>query len=806
MAHIRTVRIDRAGAPYLLVLALALLAWAIATAWQSDALENMIARLAELDEQGAPKTVFKLTTDTWTHFEINPPDGLVSILATAAIPQNQPDQDPTDINFGIEYTLPGQKKPKQHYFASSVVWLRSPHQAEAVPAARLLAPHQSVVSTTQSLTLTTPASGALRLRMLPSPGVDAVIVRVFTHERLPESMAEREWIRLSASTRYQLSAPLVFPPDLLEPQIKQRLILSRWTPVGPQGVEGQDYISARLKYEPQDELTRWHDDFVGFGLVSGPEQTTVLPLKTPSGSVKIKITAVDGSSKVTAKLTYEKGDSSPPENEIAVVEESLQRPWKKGWITVNTDKPALVRAYDGETGEELTPELLRSLVWGFSQDKPLTYPLSHVVGESTPLKVDLRKIDLRSNPPLTRSFTAQWELLNENAETIKRGTVTFEPKISHTDIRDDMPYDSWVSEAHSFYLLAPEEARLLRLRAPNPMWASVYTRPLHLRQITRVPADYQPWTEDPDRQPLWFSLQPDWEVPPERLMIRRQPQTPERDPDILAGNFNWQQWYPEEAAPGAWFLLPRDEFAATRSDALSNIFFRIEPNQTQHLQIAPRPDGAEPRVELMYKHASPNSDIQVDGLSIPLLRPLPRQGTVELPPLAPGRHRIRISDSSKGNWLVNQLADRQGGFLKVYAQRINRGEKLHYQVGAGAENRTLSIRAILPVSSSSADLVVSASPAKLSDQLQLPDWTVADRIFRFTPSAEDPSIAHEQIEGAWRDAGVGFLPIGSDRSNTDTTLVLELNGADTAYVSLFELTPGLAEQSTSRKDRPSNDF
>jgi hypothetical protein len=68
---------------------------------------------------------------------------------------------------------------------------------------------------------------------------------------VPDREIKVAWQRMSGADRRRLAAGNIYPPQLLSEAEKRNLLRWRWRPVGPRGVEGEDYEVKRL-YVPDD--------------------------------------------------------------------------------------------------------------------------------------------------------------------------------------------------------------------------------------------------------------------------------------------------------------------------------------------------------------------------------------------------------------------------------------------------------------------------------------------------------------------------------------------------------------------------
>jgi hypothetical protein len=83
----------------------------------------------------------------------------------------------------------------------------------------------------------------VRLSLLPSdPGIIGIDARVYERHSFVGSSALAAFRRRSPEEQAELSHANAFPADLLTPAEMSNIARNQWRPVGPVGIEGQDYM------------------------------------------------------------------------------------------------------------------------------------------------------------------------------------------------------------------------------------------------------------------------------------------------------------------------------------------------------------------------------------------------------------------------------------------------------------------------------------------------------------------------------------------------------------------------------------
>jgi hypothetical protein len=98
---------------------------------------------------------------------------------------------------------------------------------------------------------TDPGAARVEIAVLGAdPGVEGVDVRVQEQRPLLDSQTLSAFRRRSSAEQRQLADANAFPPDMLTGAEIDNLIRNLWRPVGPDGIEGRDYLSLVL-YEAE---------------------------------------------------------------------------------------------------------------------------------------------------------------------------------------------------------------------------------------------------------------------------------------------------------------------------------------------------------------------------------------------------------------------------------------------------------------------------------------------------------------------------------------------------------------------------
>ncbi|MEO7654959.1 MAG: hypothetical protein ABIS23_04655 [Sphingomicrobium sp.] len=87
------------------------------------------------------------------------------------------------------------------------------------------------------------------------PGVGRILARIQEQRPISGRQLEVGWQRLSKGEQAQLTAGSPLGPSLTSEAERQRLLMERWNPVGPAGVEGRDYFQTIIYERPGPTVT-----------------------------------------------------------------------------------------------------------------------------------------------------------------------------------------------------------------------------------------------------------------------------------------------------------------------------------------------------------------------------------------------------------------------------------------------------------------------------------------------------------------------------------------------------------------------
>ncbi|WP_144049354.1 hypothetical protein, partial [Vreelandella massiliensis] len=523
------------------------------------------AVVQQLGLDARASTVYFLPEDDWLTFPVISQAQRLRVLTHAgADPAAEQD---VPMRYALEYELlDGNREPLHAGRYTQETRLPQPLIKDGVPVPRNLYGDRALaVAAGQSFNVqleALPQTAYVRLRLKPlAPPLENVAVRVYYEERMSERQASVAWERLSQAQKERLSQGALYPPELLTRQERLNLLERQWQPVGPLGtnpaqgvlfsIQGADaYIDPNLM--PRSP-----------GLYAGPDRLGVLPIEK-EGRYRLQFTPLfdEGLEPELSLRHVTEQLEAPPEERVTLSGEPLssEHVLSPGLLVVTPNQPGMVDLWPVEEPEQSAlpePRFLRA--WSVQPGLSAAFQLLPGDEVGTSLRLDLRAHGEGEPLPEEKTIEAEYRLLDAQGKEVDQGRLAADVMPSMIDrVANTQPIAD-LSDPARFYLRLPPDAVRLEVTSRQPLLANAYTRPDDLPHRTRVPVDYYAWQGDEAGQPSWFILQPPTSqapAPETSQVLHVQSRPPERDPELLAGRYQWEALEPQLSARGARILVP----------------------------------------------------------------------------------------------------------------------------------------------------------------------------------------------------------------------------------------------------------
>lgn len=530
----------------------------------------------------------------------------------------------------------------------------------------------------------------VRLRSKDSPLVD-VSLRMYVPEKVSDRQINHLWSRLSAARKDRLAKGNVFSPELLLESEKRNLLRNSWQPIGPLGTRGVDfrqrdlYVLNDYQGEPSD------DPIPPAGLSFGGRLWASIPLPEQGGPVRLALHRVSPPGSATTDPAAGIGAAADIPIEIrwrgpgpyarsrevftwrAATPEFRGR-FDGGTLELAAPEHFTVRAYlgDGDTAPEITPGVTYERSFVVTAGTTLDYPIRHDAGTPTPVRLTLRH--LRTAAQLEMPSSVEYSFLDAHDAPLRQGRIDVTPVISPYDRVFGEPVDVAPTVPVVRYFAVPENATRLRLQpidgSTSPILVSVANRPAAWAHQSRLPADRFDYDPGQERLPVWFSLRPaQFEtllLAGRSRLLSIQARAPDVAPELLSGDYHWQDLPPDGSWVGRQLLTPREPGTPWREDALPATYVPLRTGQSRSLDL-PTYRGQRvisPRLAWVATGDTPwFGELWVDGQLHQHLRGGPGYGEMELLPLPAGRHRVRIASSRPLRLLLSHARPERDAYV-----------------------------------------------------------------------------------------------------------------------------------------------
>jgi len=781
-------------------------------------------------------TAYRLSPTQWLEFGITE-SGPLRVLSNAAfstLPEIEnadarPDRRYYAIDFEIIDATGAVFQSGRYHHRASVTLLHDPTLVLGGP----LVPRTSYADSDHAgskaeefrlsaIGLALPAQLRMR-RAEVDPMLREISVRAYQQQELSARKSKTVWQRLSRRARERRTRGFALPPARLQPIEVAALTRVSWRPLGPRGVEGEDYAEHRLLIVNDPGLVPYHANSATAKrdvIEIWPELRTVVAVVDESGPLAIRFASTRPDSKPSAlniRFIPSRPQDAAWELERLVPREGvlLERETRDGWLEFTS--PDRIRGSFEESEDDAgarRPIGLATTLSAFDLEPAswMPFDVHHATRRPTPIRVDVRKTRSASTPAAGNETGAreedgsapnaneiEYQLRDAADQIVGRGTFSL---LQVTSLYDrslrGYPEAARVSDPDSFFLALPPGISRLELRGPSHHSVLVYSRPPDLPRVLRVPGDYRPVIIDGNRIPAWFSIRPndaDELARAGRLhRIVVQPRPREIDPRIVAGDYQWESFRPNGDWVGSDLLSPRENRTPLRLSALSSSYLALSVNevQTVELSASQRRKRVRPRLVFVRTESHPASvQVDIDGVTVAAERIAGRHGSIELPMLAVGKRQIRIQSDPQTRWFVNHARDEGTRLSQQLGIRFDSSSPLEFDfVKRDAEELlTLLIHSPADAKNLSQVQVELIAPDVPTSQA-LAGWTQRERRFEVAPRMEESVFVLDTADGTTSLGQRLFVPLGSDLPAGSYRLRIALATGPPSYVSLYRVRTG----------------
>ena len=810
-----------------IVAALTLLAGALTVA---DRIELIFKRssadpeLLAMAPEAAVSIAYELDRKRWTSYAIPEGRNPIRIISNASLPPDfrkrrfPPEQE---WHYAIQYQVLDSSgaviEERVYHHRTKLRLFQDKDKKKEYNSAFYLTPElQPADARIMLINLTGMAQpSTIRFRLASAdPDVRDVTIRAYTPELTPEYRLRPAWQRMNDRQKSRLADGNVYPKELLVEQEKQNLVARMWSPVGPSGVRGRNYVSREIYVLVENEGEEIVPEGLPAGLFADAFHRSIVPLPERGGRVVLRFEPAFRDQIKKGSITirwYGLGPANRSSHSFHWNgdQASFARHFSGGILEIAAPSPLITRAFLAEAGREreITPLPYYLRAYIVDSGTPLQFPVEHDRNSATPFRIDLRRIIKAGEKP-PGPLKVSYQILDSGGGAVRSGLMTV-PFITS-------PYDSVageqpapvVCEPVSFHFMMPPSAVGIRLSANGQALAAVYNRPEALPREISVPDDYYRSYDNEERHPAWFPLySPDHDrlvMANRTVLLTTQLRPPKDIPDLIAGRYGWEEYHPEGNWLARRLITPWDQRIAYHRDSLPALYSPLSIGSATRVNLEADTGLAlvEPTVIYQRRTKGPfKARIAVDGKAVFSGSLEGGVGEIKLMPQTTGKHELTVTAPADVRFAINHAGPKPGSSIVRLANRFQGAELSFVYEKISREDETLGVRYYASgTAGSQARIRVLCEAAGRKGIGPWSSWSFPDR--RYTIRLDDG----ETIRALGTDgtpllgAEPIYVPFGSDLPPGRYRIRFITDTPAEGYLLLSRTTPGIQPKRTIHQE------
>jgi hypothetical protein len=761
------------GRAIVLVLIL-LMAWPLAGSYAFVVYDWLIeppnSQRADLPEEADQATVFWLDSERWMRFSLTESAATMRILAHLQMSPQQAEGE-SDRLYGFEYRLLDKRENEvyadRQYFRAAILPPRRLEDGRQFPT-RFYDDPARIASAAENLYFALGQGTdavSLELRAIEKPAPDSRIgVQISEEQTRPRAEAARLWPRMAPENQRKLLRSHAYPVHLVSPFEIENTLMSRWMPLGPEGVDGTDFDSDYLyTLQVPPSPPQGAGQVVPAGLYADQSRWVTLPIAS-EGRYRVEIEPVDPNVRdFTVNVAHQ-------ENVELEVQQSLlqgQSPmlaWKgnlrPGLIQVIPDVPVAVRLFADETNTEVTPEANYLRADTVSPETPVRFLLDPGSKAGQPVRLDLRTFVHPDRPDSGSEPVVEVKVKSQSGEVLQEYRQSINPPAGYYQRFSGPMEGSRVSEAKSLFLQVRDNAVELEVSSQSPVLVTGYARLNDLPLVRDLPGQRRPWQDYADRMPSWFLMKPVASPDASRMALQWFFKPIERNPAIASGQYEWEALAPVRNSLIREVLFPHRLSGPLRETAVGSIY-RALPEAPATLTLVAPEENISFAPELIYNRpakAPATVTVLRDG-EVWMRRGIAgRTGRFSLPLVDAGRYTIEIRGG--GQWYLNHNRPPPGtGYLERSLYVLDSaGQSFVFDKTSPREVANLDL--VAPPGKEDYSVTVRVTGASRTNGL-LPDYSFLERRYHLRVKTRETLMLGSQSQ-AWASPVTVGIPLGED--------------------------------------------
>jgi len=775
----------------LLVLILASLALAAMRYWFGE--ESQLDRAAQQAfshlAQARALTVYELSAERWTRFGLQTTDSHLRVITNAELKPGAHGSD-TRWHYALDYRLVTQagqvlKQGTYHHRTEVTLFVNPEDGSTYSYAAHFPVALQPADGRVMQINFPETQQAdylELKINSMQKP-LERIISRVYQQKNFSDREVGYQWQRMSQQRRKQLGDISVYPVELLKETEQKNILTKRWIRLAPSGTLGTDYFTDKLYVLREHEGQPLEDPVYKAGLMVDRDLKAVIPIPA-QGKLRLEISpvATDGLSAQGLIKWYGRPATIQKQWTVSAADGSLE--WEadldQGLLEIDWSAPAYIRAWQHE--EEITPSQRYVRAYQADAQQAVTFQISHVQHMPTPLRIDLRSASIDE-------LTVNFKMLSEEGNTIREGNIELQPEPSLFDRVHGNPEER-ISDPMKRFFSVPPEVQRFTINSNEPVFVSAFSRPPGLPRTIEV----IPIPESQVSLPAWFPIRPalyeQLRLKGRSTIIATQQRPPQVDPQILAGQYRWQQYRPTGNWQARYLLTQLQTTTRQRDQLLAGGYRQLD---SEDWVTFPSPFGRkEINARLLYQRdqSGPMTiRLYVDDQLHFEKKVFGRSGELQLPPLAAGERKLRVT----GNGVFYISSTAQPEWLKRKVFRMDERKHTFVFNKESTNEELLSMRFYGDNPDEHNDRWIEVQLTNLPEHATGPmqNWTYANYRFLVHQNQSASSIILGALDADETDAGQPlFITFGDDMPAGEYLVSVRLVSGNPGYVTFSKTTPG----------------
>jgi hypothetical protein len=218
---------------------------------------------------------------------------------------------------------------------------------------------------------------------------------------------------------------------------------------------------------------------------------------------------------------------------------------------------------------DITPQADSLCAYMIDPAHSVEYLIEHIQQQPTPLKLAFRTMlppdelpEIGRDGPNTRPVVA-WSFIAADGSVVAQGSLDIEQAVSSYDRLSSMRAFMQVTDPAVYYFAVPTGVQRVRLEsAEDGVLVGAYSRPPDVANVTVVPDDYSAFHRQEGERRRWFMLRPTEHIARinefRTATVVIQPRPADVDPQLVAGNYQWESFQPRGPSNGRFLLVARE--------------------------------------------------------------------------------------------------------------------------------------------------------------------------------------------------------------------------------------------------------